>query len=44
MTLTDPNYAYSLLWEKVSGKKVSSYQAQKLLDDWFDSTRSKKPM
>jgi hypothetical protein len=35
MTLTDPHYAYVLLWELISGARVGTQQAQSNLDAYF---------
>jgi origin recognition complex subunit 1 len=36
MTVADPNYTYSLLWERFSGRKLPSAQAQQCLDEYFN--------
>ena len=40
MTVTDPNYTYTLLWERLSGRKLPSAQAQQLLDEYFNPESS----
>lgn len=38
MALTEANYAYTVLWQQLSGgEKVSPAVAQGLLEDWFEN-------
>lgn len=38
MKMTDPTQAYQLLWEKLTGSRVSAQHAMDLLDKRFSST------
>ncbi|KAI9208494.1 P-loop containing nucleoside triphosphate hydrolase protein [Polychytrium aggregatum] len=43
MKLTEPSQAYCVLWQSLTGKHVSSTQAARLLESYFEKGGSKDP-
>lgn len=44
LKLISPNAAYEVLWEKISGLKVSASNAALLLEGYFNQDNNKKPL